>query len=53
MRLPPGGKRLVRFDEIVDALRSLDRGPLPKWKHVLRRQRSGHGDNESGGFPLA
>jgi hypothetical protein len=53
MRLPPGAKRLVRFDEIVDALRSLDRGPLPKWKRVLRRQRSGHGDNDSGGFPLA
>ena len=35
MRLPPGAKQPVGFDDIVDALRSLDRAPLPKWKRVL------------------
>lgn len=30
MRLPPGAKQPIEFDDIVDALRSLDRGPLPK-----------------------
>jgi hypothetical protein len=39
MRFPSGAKHPVGFDEIVDALRSLDRGPLPKWKRVLRRER--------------
>lgn len=52
MRLPPGAKHPVYFDEIVDALRSLDSGPLPKWKRVLRRERSGSNENPDGGFPL-
>jgi hypothetical protein len=52
MRLPRGAKQPVGFDEIVDALQSLDRRPLPKWKRVVRRARSGRQDNENGGFPL-
>jgi hypothetical protein len=52
MRLPPGTKHPVSFDEVVDALRSLDSGPLPKWKRVLRRQRSGSNENTDGGLPL-
>jgi hypothetical protein len=52
MRLPPGATHPVGFDEIVDALRSLDSGPLPKWKRVLRRERSGSNENPDGGFPL-
>src|ERR1700694_4992029 len=41
MRMPPGAKRPVGFDEIAEALRSLDKEPLPKWKRVIRRGRSG------------
>jgi hypothetical protein len=52
MRLAPGAKHPVGFDEIVDALRSLDGGPLPKWKRVLRRQTSGSSENRDGGLPL-
>jgi hypothetical protein len=52
MRLPPGAKHPVCFDEIVDALRSLDSGPLPKWKRVLRPERPGSNENPDGGFPL-
>jgi hypothetical protein len=37
VRLPPGAKQPVGFDEIVDALRSLDGESLPKWKRVLHR----------------
>jgi hypothetical protein len=48
VRLPLGAKHPVGFDEIVDALRSLDSGPLPKWKRVLRRQRSGSNENTDG-----
>jgi hypothetical protein len=36
----------------VDALRSLDRAPLPKWKRVLPQRRSGSTENQNGGFPL-
>jgi len=43
----------VCFDEIVDALRSLDSGPLPKSKRVLRRERPGSNENPDGGFQLA
>ena len=54
MRLPPEAKQQpVDFDEIVDALRSLDTGPPPKWKRVIRKGRSGTRENEGGGFPLA
>jgi hypothetical protein len=52
VRLAPGAKHPVSFDEIVDALRSLDSGPLPKWKRVVRRARSGSGENPDGGLPL-
>jgi hypothetical protein len=52
MRLPPGAKQPVVFDDIVDALRSLDRAPLPKWKRVLPRPRSSGTENQNGGFPL-
>jgi hypothetical protein len=52
MRLPPGAKQPVGFDEIADALRSLDRGPLPKWKRVLSQRHCGRGNNQNGGFPL-
>jgi hypothetical protein len=52
MRLPPGAKHPVCFDEIVDALRSLDSGALPKWKRVLRREPSGSNENPDGGLPL-
>ena len=52
MRLPPGAKHPVSFDEIVDALRSLDSGPLPKWKRVLRRERSGSNETPDGGLPV-
>ena len=53
MRLPPGAAQPVGFDDIVDALRSLDRAPLPKWKRVLPQRRSGSTENQNGGFPLA
>ncbi len=50
--VPPGAKHPVSFDEIVDALRSLDSEPLPKWKRVIRRARSGSNENPNGGVPL-
>jgi len=52
VRMPPGAKHPVSFDEIVDALRSLDSGPLPKWKRVVRRARTGGNENPNGGLPL-
>ena len=51
-RLPPGAKQPVGFDDIVDALRSLDRAPLPKWKRVLPQRRSSSTENQNGGFPI-
>jgi hypothetical protein len=53
LRLPPGAKRPVAFDEVVDALRSLDEQPRPKWKRVLRARRSDRGENQDGGIPLS
>ena len=53
VRLPPGAKHPIGFDEIVDALRSLDSGPLPKWKRMVRRTRSGSNENPDGSLPLA
>jgi hypothetical protein len=50
LRLRPGAKAPVGFDDIVDALRSLDGRPVQKWKRVLRRRRSG--ESSSGGLPL-
>jgi hypothetical protein len=52
MRLPTSPKDPIGFDEIVDALRSLDSGALPKWKRVLRREPSGSNENPDGGLPL-
>jgi hypothetical protein len=52
MRLPTSPKDPIGFDEIVDALRSLDSGPLPKWKRPLRREPSGSNENPDGGLPL-
>ena len=52
VRLPPGAKQPVGFDDIVDALRSLDRAPLPKWKRVLPQRRSSSTENQNGGFPI-
>ena len=53
MRLPPGARQPVEFDEIVDALRSLERGPPPRWKRIVRRVRSGSQESDNGGFPLS
>jgi hypothetical protein len=53
MRRPQDARHPVSFDDIVDALRILDSGPLPKWKRVLRRERSGSNQNPDGGLPLA
>jgi hypothetical protein len=45
LRLPPAGGRPVRFDDIMDALRELDREAeqrndrTPRYKRVLRRAR--------------
>jgi hypothetical protein len=52
-RLPLRAKHPVSFDEIVDALRTLDSGPLPAWKRVLRRERSGSNESPDGGMRLA
>jgi hypothetical protein len=52
MRLPPGAKQPVGFDNNVDALRSLDRAPLPKWKRALPQRGSSSTENQNGGFPL-
>jgi hypothetical protein len=47
LRRPPGGKRLVSFDEVMDALRALDKpahvevghqGARPAWRRGLRRR---------------
>jgi hypothetical protein len=52
VRLPPGAKHPVSFDEVIDALRTLDSGPLPKWKRMVRRARSGGSESPNGGWPL-
>jgi hypothetical protein len=44
LRYVPGGKRPVRFDEVMDSLRDLDRearetdGHRPRYRRVLRRR---------------
>jgi hypothetical protein len=52
LRQPPGGKAPVSFDEIVDALRSLDDDPPPRPGGVPmrlpRRWRRGERDGPSG-----
>jgi hypothetical protein len=51
LRRPPGSKQPVEFDEIVDALRSLEKGPPLKWKRVVGRGRSGSNGSPIGGMP--
>jgi hypothetical protein len=59
MRASPGGEP-VNFDDIMDALRALDRQSsdseaLPPWRRVLRRQRlfgRGRGGRTEQGSPL-
>jgi hypothetical protein len=61
LRQLPAGKRPVRFDDIMDALRALDRqahqrhgGGAPRSAKRLRRQRSGPRDGSDGeGHPLS
>jgi hypothetical protein len=51
LRQPPGGKAPVSFDEIVDALRSLDDDPPPGGVPMRRRPRwrgGGAREGESG-----
>jgi len=38
LRLPPGARAAVTFDEVVEALRLLDKqGPRPHWKRRMPR----------------
>jgi hypothetical protein len=53
LRRPPGGKHPVDFDDIVDALRSLERGPAPKWRRVIRRGRTRSNEGPSGCMPFS
>jgi hypothetical protein len=53
LRRPPGAKQLVEFDDIVDALRSLEKGPPPKWKRVVGRGRSGGNESPHGGMQFS
>jgi hypothetical protein len=52
LRQPPGGKALVSFDDIVDALRSLDDDPPPRpgglAMRLKRRWRRGEEEGSSG-----
>lgn len=48
LRRPPGAKRPVTFDEIVDALRSLDGDPPPRPGGKSMRQRSGRSWSDRG-----
>ena len=58
LRRPPGGKRLVSFDEVMDALRALDKAARPEvdragarapWRRGLRRRDP---SDEGEGFAL-
>jgi hypothetical protein len=53
LRRPLGAKQPVEFDEIVDALRSLEKGPPPKWKRVVGRDRSGSNETPNGGMSFS
>src|SRR5438045_579886 len=35
LRMAPGSKGPVNFDDVVEALRSLDSRPQPRWKRTL------------------
>lgn len=61
LRCAPGGKTAVRFDDVMDALRALDRqaqelGHDPARRRILRRERfgkrSGSRGNEGQGHTL-
>jgi hypothetical protein len=44
LREPPGSPRRVEFDDVMDALRALDRAgerPRPRYRRVLARRRPG------------
>jgi hypothetical protein len=51
LRMPPGGARAISFDDVVDALRSLDTSRAARWKRALRRKRS-EDSNPDGGISL-
>jgi hypothetical protein len=53
LRRPPGSKQPVEFDDIVDALRSLEKGPPPKWKRGVDRGRSGSNETSNGGMSFS
>jgi hypothetical protein len=53
LRRPPGAKQPVEFDDIVDALRNLEKGPPPRWKRVIGRGRSGSNESPDGGMPFS
>src|SRR5215210_4117469 len=40
LRCPPGGKRVVSFDEVMEALRGLDREAQEQWADAERPRRS-------------
>jgi hypothetical protein len=48
LRLPPGAKRPVTFDEVVDALRSLDDDPPPRPGGKSMRLRSDRWSDREG-----
>jgi hypothetical protein len=53
LRRPPGAKPPVEFDDIIDALWRLEKGPPPKWKRVVGRGRSGSNESPNGGMPFS
>jgi hypothetical protein len=53
LRRAPGAKQPVDFDDIVDALRSLENGPPPKWKRVIGRGRTRSNESPSGGMSFS
>jgi hypothetical protein len=53
LRHPLGAKQPVEFDEIVDALRNLEKGPPPRWKRVVGGRRSGNDESPNGGMPFS
>ena len=54
LRRPPGSKSPVRFDDIIDALRSLDDDPPPRpgGKPMRMRRPWSRRDEGTGGTPL-
>jgi hypothetical protein len=58
LRCPPGGKRFVRFDEVMEALRDLDERARPKSvpggvrASMRRATKRGRSSDEGEGFSL-